>query len=183
MWRKWSNGKVGAPPTSQLILQHFRRFTYVTAHSPTLSLLHLRHSSFSNLSFASITSQALHLSHLASRPWFHPIPSITTYLPQIYFSISLYLRLAFLNNSFPQDFPLNLCISGLFHTCYISCSSIAWVKISIYTRLRYNACWSALCNFLHSPTISSLIGSNVFLSNLFSNTRPLLHNHAIQLVI
>ena len=46
---------------SQLILQHFRRFTYVTAHSPTLLLLHLLHSSFSNTSFASPTSQALHL--------------------------------------------------------------------------------------------------------------------------
>ena len=54
--------------TSQLILQPFRRFTYVTAHSPTLPLLHLRHSSFSNPSFASLTSQALHLRHLASRP-------------------------------------------------------------------------------------------------------------------
>ena len=32
-------------------------------------LLHLRHSSFSNPSFASRTSQALHLDHLASRPW------------------------------------------------------------------------------------------------------------------
>ena len=58
-------------PTSQLILQPFRRFTYVTAHSPTLPLLHLRHSSFSNPSFASPTSQALHLIHLASRPC-HP---------------------------------------------------------------------------------------------------------------
>ena len=55
-------------PTSQLILQPFRRFTYVTAHSPTLPLLHLRHSSVSNPSFASPTSQALHLIHLASRP-------------------------------------------------------------------------------------------------------------------
>ena len=54
--------------TSQLILQPFRRFTYVTAHSPTLPLLHLRHSSFSSPSFASPTSQALHLIHLASRP-------------------------------------------------------------------------------------------------------------------
>ena len=52
--------------TSQLILQPFRRFTYVTVHSPTLPLLHLCHSSFSNPSFASPTSQAL---HLASRPW------------------------------------------------------------------------------------------------------------------
>ena len=55
-------------PTSQLIVQPFRCFTYVTAHSPTLPLLHLRHSSFSNPSFASPTSQAFHLIHLASRP-------------------------------------------------------------------------------------------------------------------
>ena len=54
--------------TSQLILQPFRRFTYVTAHSPSLPLLHLRHGSFSNPSFASPTSRALHLRHLASRP-------------------------------------------------------------------------------------------------------------------
>ena len=53
--------------TSQLILQPFRRFTYVTAHSPSLPLLHLRHSSFSSPSFASPTSQALHLIQLASR--------------------------------------------------------------------------------------------------------------------
>ena len=54
--------------TSQLILQPFRRFTYVTAHFPTLPLIHLHHSSFSNPSFAFPTSQALHLCHLAIRP-------------------------------------------------------------------------------------------------------------------
>ena len=70
----FSNPSV-ALPTSQLILQPFRCFTYVTAHSPTLPLLHLRHSSFSNPSFASPTSQALHLIHLASRPWFFHAPS------------------------------------------------------------------------------------------------------------
>ena len=77
----FSNPSV-ALPTSQLILQPFRalylrhssfsnpsvRFTYVTAHSQTLPLLHLHHSSFSNPSFASPTSQALHLRYLASRP-------------------------------------------------------------------------------------------------------------------
>ena len=41
-----------------LILQPFRQFTYITAHSPTLLLLHLCHSSFSNPSLASPTSQA-----------------------------------------------------------------------------------------------------------------------------
>ena len=57
-------------PTSRFILQPFRCFTYVTVHSPTLPLLHLRHSSFSNPSFASLTSQDFHLHHLASRPWY-----------------------------------------------------------------------------------------------------------------
>ena len=41
---------------------------HVTAHFPTLPSLYLSHSSFSNPSFASPTSQALHLYHLASRP-------------------------------------------------------------------------------------------------------------------
>ena len=52
-------------PTSKLILQPFRRFTYVTAHTTTLPLLHLRHSSFSNPSFASPTSQLCSFSNLS----------------------------------------------------------------------------------------------------------------------
>ena len=51
-----------------LIFQAFSHFTYVTSHSPTLLSLYLRHSSFSNHSFASPTSQALHLRHLVSCP-------------------------------------------------------------------------------------------------------------------
>ena len=42
-----------------LILQPFLRFTYVTAHSPTLPSLYPRHSSFSNPSVASPTSQLI----------------------------------------------------------------------------------------------------------------------------
>ena len=63
-----------SPTFPSLHLRHntfsnpFHRLTYVTAHCPTLPLLRLRHSSFSNPSFASSTSQALHLIHLASRP-------------------------------------------------------------------------------------------------------------------
>ena len=63
-------------PTSQLILQPFRRFTYVTAHYPTLPLLHLHHSSFCNPYFAFHNSQALHLRHLARRP-----SSATNFIP------------------------------------------------------------------------------------------------------
>ena len=67
----WSNLFSNISDTSlasQHILQPFRRFTYVTAHSPTLPLLHLCDSSFSKPSFASSMSQDLHLRHLASRP-------------------------------------------------------------------------------------------------------------------
>ena len=77
LWRRWSDVMVGnwgrasfsnpyiASATLQLIIQHFRCFTYVTARSTTLPLLHLlytlhlRHRSFSNPSAASSTSQLI----------------------------------------------------------------------------------------------------------------------------
>ena len=87
-WFPWMCGQQNVKSTSRdntdgdtPILQPFRHFTYVTTHfptfrhltyvtarSPTLPILHLRHSSLSDPSFASPTSQALHLIHLVSRP-------------------------------------------------------------------------------------------------------------------
>ena len=75
--RFWEWAELIVILTAELILQVFRHFTYVTAHSPTLPLLHLRHSSFSNPSFTSPTSQALHLCHLASRPCFSQLLLLT----------------------------------------------------------------------------------------------------------
>ena len=54
----FSNPSV-ALPTSQLILQSFCHFTYITTHYPTLPSLCLRHSSFSNLPVTSPTSQLI----------------------------------------------------------------------------------------------------------------------------
>ena len=83
---------------SQLILQPFRHFTYVTAHSPTFPLLHICHSSFSNPSFAlhrlhhscsfsnlSITSPT---SQLILQP-FRCFTYVTAHSPTL---LSLYLR-------------------------------------------------------------------------------------------
>ena len=47
-----------ASPTSQLILQPFRRFTDTTAHSTALPLLHLRHRHFTYVPDTSRTSHA-----------------------------------------------------------------------------------------------------------------------------
>ena len=57
LWHRWSDEKVGE--SAELFLQPFRQFTYVTTHSPTLASLYLRHSSFSNPSVASSTSQLI----------------------------------------------------------------------------------------------------------------------------
>ncbi|KAJ4433204.1 hypothetical protein ANN_15461 [Periplaneta americana] len=42
--------------------------------------------------------------------------------------------------------------------------------LRFYNGQKYNACSSALCNFLHSPVTSSLLDPNIFLRTLFSNT-------------
>ena len=43
-------------PTSQLVLQPFRRFTYVTTHSETLPLLYLRHRHFTYVTWRAVHS-------------------------------------------------------------------------------------------------------------------------------
>ena len=78
-----------ALPTSQLILQPFRRFTYVTAHSPILPSLYPRHSSFSNPSVASPTSQLILQS-------FRPFTYVTAHSPTL---PSLYPRHSSFSNS------------------------------------------------------------------------------------
>ena len=52
-----------ASPTSQLILQPFHRFTYITAHSTTLPLLNLRHRHFTYVTAHSPTLPPLHQRH------------------------------------------------------------------------------------------------------------------------
>ena len=115
LWRRWSDEKVGewallwlnyelcsfsklsvTSPMSQLILilQAFRHFTYVTAHSPILPLLHLHHNSFSNPSVASPhrsfsnPSLALRTSKLILQP-FRCFTYVTANSPTL---PSLYLR-------------------------------------------------------------------------------------------
>ena len=104
-------------PTSQLILQAFRRFTYVTGHSPNLPLLHLRRSSFFNPSFASPTSLALHLRHLASRPCIQSPASHPTSLKSISIS-SFHLHIGLPKSLFPSGPPTKI----LYRYAFLYCS-------------------------------------------------------------
>ena len=59
----FSNPSV-ALPTSQLILQPFRRFTYVTAHSPILLSLLLCHRLFTYVTWRAAHLVSRHFKHL-----------------------------------------------------------------------------------------------------------------------
>ena len=77
LWRGWSDVKVGewaelmscgvGKATEGLENELWRRCS--DGKVGEWALLYLRHSSFSNPSFSTPTSQTLHLIHLASRPW------------------------------------------------------------------------------------------------------------------
>ena len=97
-------------PTSQLMLQPFCCFTYVTVHSPTLF-------------FASPTSQALHLNHLALlilQPFRH-FTYVITHSPTL---PSLYLR----HSSFPNPSVASptsqFILQPFFRISYVTSSSL-----------------------------------------------------------
>ena len=101
-------------PTSQFILQPFRNFTYVTAHSPTLPLLHLRHTSFSNPSVALPTSQ------LILQP-FRCFTYVTAHSPALPL---LYLRHSSLSNPSVASPTLKFILQPFFRFSYVTSSSL-----------------------------------------------------------
>ena len=58
-----------ASPTSQLILQPFHHFAYITAHSTALPLLHLRHRHFTYVTALSPTLLFMPLWRCLIYPW------------------------------------------------------------------------------------------------------------------
>ena len=71
---------------------------------------------------------------------------------------------------FPQQTPVYA--SPLPHTCYMSRPALDLINRKMLGR-EYRSLSSSLCSFLHSPATSSLLGSNILLNALFSNTLSL----------
>ena len=97
-------------PVLPLILQPFCRFTYITAHSPTLPLLHLHHSSFTNPSFASPMSQAF---------------SITS--PVLQLILQPFCRFTYITAHSPTLLLLHLCHSSFSNPSFASTSQAFYV--------------------------------------------------------
>ena len=93
----------------------------------------------------------------------------TSHYLKIHLNIILYVWVSQVV-SFPQVSPPKPSLS---HACYMPCPS----HLDLITRTifgeQYRSLSSSLCSFLHSPVTSSLLGPNILLNTLFSNTLSL----------
>ena len=165
-----------ALPTSQLILQPFRHFTYITAHSPTFPSLHLRHSSFSNLSVTSPTSQ------LILQP-FRRFTYVTAHSPT-FLSLHL-LHSPFYNPSLALPTP-QLILQPFRCFAYVTAQSptllLLLLRHRIFTYVTRRAAHALRVNsknFIFRPVGREFhdIGNNIFLAALHWNLFSLLHPH------
>ena len=149
LWRRWlslhlhhnlfSNPSVTLP-TSELILQPFFHFSYVTnsAHSPTFLSLHLHHNSFSNPSVASPMSQFIpqpffRFSYVASSSLNSPgePPMLdTVYSMKCYWFFILLFCFFFILQMYMKNSPI--CNST--NPCHFhqSCKYVLYYYIEIY---------------------------------------------------
>ena len=103
------------------------------------------------------------------------IPLHLTYWRSILI-LSSHLRLGLPSGLFPSGFPTKTLYTPLlspiratFPAHQIHLEFITWTILGE----QYRSLNSSLCSSLHSPVTSSLLGANIFLSTLFSNTLSL----------
>ena len=91
--------------------------------------------------------------------------------------LSSYPRLGLVSSLFPLGFPIKTLYARLLYPVSVICSThliLLHLIIRIIFGKEYRSLRSSLCSFLHSPVTSSLLGPNILLSTLFSNTQPAL---------
>ena len=101
---------------------------------------------------------------------FHPVPTTPSYF------LKIHLLLDLPSGSFPHVSPTKTLYTSLLSptcaTCLVHLILFDFISRSILGE-EYRSLSSSLCNFLHSPVTPSLLGPNILLNTLFSNTLSL----------
>jgi len=119
-----------------------------------------------------------------SLSWVSPIQFIyphPTYWRSILI-LSTHLRLGLLSGLFPSSFPTKTLYTPLSSPIRATCP-VHLILLDFITRTilgeEYKSCSSSLCNFLHYPVTSSLLGPNILLNTIFSNTLSFLSSRNV----
>ena len=109
-----------------------------------------------------------------SLSWASPIQSIYTHPTSCrYVLISTHLRLGLPSGLIPSGFPTKTLYTPLSSPISATCPAHP-ILLHFITRTilgeEYKSFSSSLCNLLHSPVTSSLLGPNILLNTTFSNT-------------
>ena len=90
-----------------------------------------------------------------------------------YLVLSSHLHMGLPSGPFPSGFPTRTLCTPLFSPLHDTCHTHL-ILLGFITRIvfgeEYRSLSSSLGCFLHSPVTSSLLGPNIFLSTVFSNT-------------
>ena len=106
----------------------------------------------------------------------YPVPTTSSHFLKIHLNIILPSASGPPSGLFPSGFPTRTLYTPLPSPIHATCP-VHLILLDFTTRTifgkEYRSLSSSLCNFLHSPVNSSLLGPNTLLNALFSNTLSL----------
>ena len=130
--------------------------------------------------FITALTRVRHLSLSSARPIQSIYPHRTSCRSVLI--LSTHLRQGLPSGLFPSGFPTNTLYTPLSSPIRATCPALL-IHLDFITRTilgeEYKSFSSSLCSLLHSPVISSLLGPNILLNTMFSNTVSFLSSHNV----